>query len=370
VSTVDDVRLGIVGVGAMGSSYAQRVRDGAIKNMTLSAICDRNAERIATLADVPQFDEAEGMFRSGLIDAVVIATPHPSHRAIGIAALEAGLHTLVEKPLTVTAADSARLLAAHRDPGQVFAAMFNQRMDPRYVHLRTLIASGALGTLQRMSWLITDWFRTEAYYASGTWRGSWSGEGGGVLVNQCPHNLDLWQWLFGMPRRVRAFCHFGKYHDVEVEDEVTAYLEYDSGATGVFVTTTGEAPGVNRLEVVGDLATAIVEHDRMTIRRNAMSAREFSRTSDAHFDAPTFAVEKIQFPDHGPQHTGILQNFADAIVRGVNLVAPAAEGIESVRLANAMLESSLSETTVSLPMDEDAFERRMQSLVAGSRRSE
>ncbi|MDI7276624.1 MAG: Gfo/Idh/MocA family oxidoreductase, partial [Anaerolineae bacterium] len=218
---MDRVRIGIIGVGGMGAHHARYLLDGQIARATLTAVSDVDPARLEPYSALQTFTDSRDLIRSGAVDAVLIVTPHYFHTTIGCDALEQGLHVLVEKPISVHKADAERLIAAHKNTDRVFAAMFQQRTTPHYKEIKKLVDAGELGPLQRTCWIITDWFRPEAYYASGTWRATWKGEGGGVLVNQCPHNLDLFQWIAGMPSRVRAFCGLGKYHDIEVEDEVT-----------------------------------------------------------------------------------------------------------------------------------------------------
>jgi predicted dehydrogenase len=303
---------------------------------------------------------------SGLIDAILIATPHYDHTTMGIKALQAGLHVMVEKPLSVHKADAQRLIAAYTNKQQVFAAMFNQRTDQYYLKIRQLVRDGELGEIRRVNWIITNWFRTEHYYASGSWRATWAGEGGGVLLNQCPHNLDLFQWMLGMPQRVRANCGWGKYHDIEVEDEVTAYMEFPNGATGVFITSTGEAPGTNRLEIAGERGRLVYEDDKIVFTRNETPMTEFSRTVPEAFGRP--ATSNVEMPalDHGGQHNEILKNFTDAILDGAPLVSPAVEGIHSVELANAMLMSAWTGETIELPLDARRYEQLLKEKIAGS----
>ncbi len=363
------VRIGVVGVGNMGSSHARALKNGDISRAVLGAVCDIDPEKLARWDDtIPKFATADDLLASKAVDAVVIATPHYDHTTIGIAALKAGYHVLVEKPISVHKADCERLIAAHKSKKQVFAAMFNQRTDPHYTRVRDAIRNGELGELLRVNWIITNWFRSEAYYASGGWRATWRGEGGGVLMNQCPHNLDLLQWLTGMPKRVRAFCRFGRYHDIEVEDDVTAYLEYANGATGVFVTTTGEAPGTNRLEITGTRGKIVVENGKIAFSRNEIPVDVFTRTTKESFAAPPLWNVDIPARDNGGQHRAILTNFADAILDGAPLIAPAEEGIHSVELANAMLLSTLTDKTIELPLVSTVFERHLKKLIAGSRR--
>jgi predicted dehydrogenase len=259
------------------------------------------------------------------------------------------------------------LISAHKNKEQIFAAMFQLRTSPLYKNVKELLDSGELGRLTRVVWLITSWFRTETYYASGGWRATWKGEGGGVLLNQCPHNLDLLQWFCGMPSRVSGFCSFGKYHDIEVEDEVTAYLEYPNGATGVFVTTTGEAPGTDRLEICGELGKIVVENNTISFTRNEVSMFEFSRTSDKMFAVPDVRNIEIPAEDTGGQHVEITQNFTDAILGNAPLIAPAEEGIRSVELGNAMLYSSVAEKAVDLPLDGAEYEKMLKKLIRESK---
>jgi predicted dehydrogenase len=244
--------------------------------------------------------------------------------------------------------------------------MFNQRTDPRFQKIRELVADGTLGNLPRVNWTITDWFRTEAYYASSNWRATWAGEGGGVLLNQATHNLDLWQWMFGMPIRVRAVCGFGRHHHIEVEDDVTALFEYQNGATGVFVTSTGEAPGTNRLEIAGDRGRLVCEQDVLRFTQNLESAAKFSRQSEKHYEIPPRIDREWRFPDHGGQHRAILENFVDAILDGTPLLSPAKEGLNAVELANAMLWSSSLDKPVPLPLDETGYRSFLQQLVRNS----
>ncbi len=365
-----NVRIGIVGLGNMGGVHATQILGGKIPRLQLTAVCDVDAKKLARfegMSGVRTFGDSAEMIRSGAIDAILIAAPHYFHTTIGIDALKQGLHVMVEKPISVHKADAQRLIAAHRGRRQVFAAMFNQRTDPFYIKIRNLVRSGELGEIRRINWIITNWFRPEVYYASGGWRATWGGEGGGVLLNQCPHNLDLFQWIFGMPKRVRAFCTLGRYHDIEVEDDVTAYMEYASGATAVFVTSTGEAPGTNRLEITAERGRLVYEDDSIRLIRNEVPASEFSRTTDQAFSKPPTWDVSIPAPDHGGQHNEVLLNFTNAILDRTPLIAPAAEGINSVELAGAMLFSSFKQKTIDLPLSAPAYAAHLKRLIAGSK---
>jgi len=368
MSSSSFVRFGIIGMGNMGSAHANNILADKTPGLKLVAICDCNPEKLKGYPDtVKTFASAEQLLASGELDAVLIATPHYDHTTLGIAALEKGLHLLVEKPISVHKADCERLIAAHRNEKQIFAAMFNQRTNPCYIKLRSLIQTGELGPLRRIQWTITDWYRTETYYKSGGWRATWAGEGGGVLLNQCPHQLDLWQWLFGMPESVRAFIGIGRFHKIEVEDDVTAYLQYANGCGGVFITTTGEAPGTNRLEVVGERGKVVVEENKIVFTRNEVPVSEHLLSAKGAFERPP--VWNVEIPTRGgdgEQHIGILKNFAKAVLEGEPLVARAEEGIHSVELANAMIHSGLLEQTLTLPIDAAAYEKMLKEKIAKS----
>jgi len=354
----------------MGSIHARTFLDGKVRGAELTAVCDIN-ERALKPYSLKKFRRHEDLLRSGEVDAVIIATPHYAHTTIGIAALKAGLHVLTEKPISVHKADCEKLIAAHTNKKQVFSTMFQMRTNPYWIKIRELIRSGALGEIRRINWIITDWFRSDFYYRSGAgWRATWAGEGGGVLLNQCPHNLDLWQWLFGMPSAVWADCTFGKYHKIEVEDEVTAYMRYKNGATGVFITTTGEAPGTNRLEIAAENGRLVFENGTLEWLRNEVPMSEFCRTTPHMF--ATIPHWRCTYPalgnDHGPQHLGILQNFVDAIRDGAPLIAPAHEGINSVELSNSMILSSQIGDWVQLPMKSTQYATLLKKLIAKSKR--
>lgn len=362
------VKLAIVGVGNMGSNHCKTVE--SISNIELVAVCDTDRERAAEIAakhEVQAFYSHKDLLKAKVADAVVVATPHYDHTTIGIDVLKAGLHLLVEKPISVHKADCQKLIRAHKNKKQVFSAMFNQRTDPHYTKLKNLIDNGELGKITRINWIITNWFRSQRYYDSGGWRATWGGEGGGVLLNQCPHQLDLMTWLFGEPESVRADIAIGKYHDIEVDDEVTAFLTYKSGATGVFITSTGEAPGTNRLEVTGTRGKVVVERGNgLEFIRNEVPMDEFCKTSEASFAVPPRWNINIPINGRGEQHKGILKNFADAITKKTKLIAPAEEGIKSVELANAMLYSGFKKNTVKMPLSAPAYQKHLKKLIENS----
>lgn len=362
-------KIAIVGVGNMGGGHCGTI--GKVPNLELVAVCDidrARADEIAEKHNVPAFYNHKDLLKAKIADAIVVATPHYDHTTIGIDVLKAGLHLLVEKPISVHKADCLKLIKAHKNKKQVFSAMFNQRTDPSYIKLKQLIEDGELGELTRVNWIVTNWFRTQRYYDSGGWRATWAGEGGGVLLNQCPHQLDLMTWLFGEPTSVRADIAIGKYHKIEVEDEVTAYLTYKNGATGVFITSTGEAPGTNRLEVVGTRGKVIIERGSgIDFIRNEVPMDKFCKTSKASFATPPRWNIDIPIRGGGEQHLGIFKNFANAITKGDKLIAPAAEGIKSVELGNAMLYSGLNNETVKMPMSAPKFAAQLKKLIATSK---
>lgn len=361
---MEPVRIGVIGAGVIGRKHAQNLLEGNVLGAELGGVCDLDRSRLEPFRMASCSTSTQEFLDREDLEAIIVAAPHFQHAPLSIAALGRGKHVLVEKPIAPHKGECERMIAAHTSKDQVFAAMLNQRTNPMYCRLRDMVQSGELGRIRRVIWTITDWFRTDAYYRSSPWRATWRGEGGGVLLNQAPHQIDLWQWIFGMPRTVRAFCHLGRYHNIEVEDDVTAYMEYDDGCTGVFITTTGEAPGTNRLEVAGDLAKVVIDarDGGMRVWRNSCAASDFARTSDSAFAAPECVEEFLPAEGKGSQHVGIIENFCAAIREGLPLIAPANEGIRSVELANAMLESSFRDGKVELPLDAEKFTARLAEL--------
>lgn len=369
---MEKVRIGIIGIGNMGTSHARNIFSGAVKNLELTAVCDINRDRIAwvhqTLSpDIAGFDSDEAFFdHADLYDAVCIAVPHYDHPRLAIEAFARKKHVMVEKPAGVYTKQVREMNEAADKAGTVFSMMYNQRANPMYQKVKELIDSGELGELKRMVWIITDWYRSQSYHDSSMWRSTWEGEGGGVLLNQDPHQLDMWQWLIGMPSRVRAFASFGKYHHIEVEDDVTAYAEYENGATAVFVTSTGEAPGTNRLELSGSMGKIVVENNTITFWRNRIDEREFDRTYTGGFGKPESWKCEIPAVVKTGQHMAVFQNFTNAIIRGEKLIAPGAEGILGLTISNAIHMSAWTDDWVKLPLDEEQFYTMLQDRIKNS----
>lgn len=372
VATGDDrmsvVRIGVIGVGNMGTAHCRLI--DKIAGLELTAVCDVDSSRVQKLSDkysVAGFTDVTRFLESRRFDSVLIATPHYDHTTLGIQTLKAGYHVMVEKPISVHKGDAEKLIRAHKNPGQVFGAMFNQRSNPAYQSIRAMASDGTLGAIRRIHWTITDWFRSQAYYDSGGWRATWSGEGGGVLLNQCPHQVDLLQWMFGMPVSLRAFCRLGQFHDIEVEDDVTAYVAYHNGATGVFTTTTGEAPGVNRLEVAADNGLLVFDTSDAVLRfwKNAKTVTRAIAENNG-FEKPETELIETPFEHEGGQHREILENFAAAINGDAELIAPAAQGVHSVELANAMLLSAWLDKKVTLPISARQYSMQLRKRIESS----
>jgi predicted dehydrogenase len=364
---MNNVRLGIIGMGNIGKFHADYLLQRKVGRCELVAVCSPSLVPSEKYQSLKIFTNGHDLIKSGTVDAVIIATPHPQHAPLGLAALQAGVHLLVEKPVAWHKADAERLIAAHQQrPEIVFAAMFQLRVEPRYLKIQKLIRDGELGRIVRVNWINTDWYRTEAYYTSSAWRATWKGEGGGVLLNQCLHNLDILQWLCGMPKRLRGFCQFGRFHHIEVEDNVTAWLEWADGATGAFIGSSGEAPGVNRFEIAGSRGALLLENNKLTFRRNDADMLQFSQTAKAGFLKPDVWNVEIPYDDAPLPHAAITQNFVNAILDGQPLIAPGEDGVNSVELANAMVLSSLAGEILELPMSGAAWEKKLQELITQS----
>lgn len=371
---MQEVRIGLIGCGNMGSTHADYFND--IDGCRYVAIADQNAKIVADQAEkhgVKGYESGEALIDSGEVDAVLIATPHYFHPPLSQYAFERGIHVLTEKPVAVTAKAAAETNAAYeaakqKHPKLVYAAMFNQRTRPEWKRVKQMCQDGSVGELIRVHWTITTWFRSQAYYNSGGWRATWEGEGGGVLINQCPHNLDLFQWFVGMPEKLWTLAGIGKYHDIEVEDDITTMMSFENGATGTFITSTGQTPGINRLEIVGENGTLICEDGIINYREASQNIREYTHTTAEAFGNVTVTNHTIQPPQQAvQQHKAITMNFVEYLLGQTDtLVAPATEGINGLELGNAMLMSGLTEKPVNLPTDRDAYDALLKDLVANS----
>lgn len=377
---MNQVRMGVIGAGG-GMAGAHQAYFGGIEGLDYAAASELSEDKRKKIADtygVETFADASEMIASGSIDAVLIACPHFAHPRYAMEAFDAGVHVLCEKPVAVTAkaaqeVNEAYARAKTKHPGLVFAGMFNQRTDPVWKEIKRLCSDGSLGELVRVSWTITTWFRTQAYYDSSDWRATWSGEGGGVLLNQCPHNLDLLQWFVGMPSRVSAHVGLGRHHHIEVEDDVTAVLEYPNGAIGTFVTSTGQSPGVNRLEIVGERGTIVADAAQpqtFSFRRNDEPVPRVIKSSQAMFGEAPHAeiVFTPSRPEH-VQHEAVTRNFIETLLSGAGqdaLVAPGTEMIHALELGNAMLMAGIKNQPVELPSDREAYDRMLGELQANS----
>ena len=382
---MEKVRFGIIGVGNMGYSHSKKMLEGKVENGVLSAVCDLKQEKLNKVKElegaenVKTFTDYKEMLASGACDAIVVAVPHYDHPRLVIEALQSGHHVVCEKPAGVYTKQVKEMNEVAAKSDKLFTMMFNQRTNCVYRKMHDMIEAGELGDIKRVIWTITNWYRPQSYYDSGDWRATWKGEGGGVLFNQCPHQLDLIQWIPNMsPTKVHAFCHYGKWHDIEVEDDVTAYMEYANGATGVFITSTADAPGTNRLEILGDKGQLICEHfgkeygedakgDKLTFIKNNIPEREFNKTCTSNFGSPEKTVINVETDGKNPQHVGIFNNFANAILGIEPLFVDGKEGLNGVELMDAMQLSGWLKKEVTLPIDDELYWEELQKKIATGR---
>lgn len=369
------IKLGIIGIGNMGTTHAKNIVEGKVPELELTAVADRQKNRQAWCEknlpeSVQVFEEGSKLIQSGCCEAILIAVPHYQHPGLAMEAFEKGLHVLCEKPAGVYTKQVREMNEAADRAQVIFAMMFNQRTNCIYRKMHEMVENGELGEIRRVNWIITDWYRTQSYYNSGSWRATWEGEGGGVLLNQCPHNLDLLQWICGMPCKVRGFCKEGLWHDIEVEDDVTAYLEYPNGATGVFITSTGDAPGTNRFEITGELGKLVCENEKLTFYQLKENLKEHCATCPEGFEKPQWETVTIETDGRNEQHVGVMKAFAKAILEGAPLVADGREGIRGLELSNAIHLSSWLNKTIELPVDEERFLEELNNKRAHSKKKE
>ncbi len=367
----EKLKVGIVGIGNMGSSHLKNYKEGKMPEIEITAVCDIKKERLGwaekEFPDIARFDNYDTLLKSGLCDAVLIAVPHYDHPPMAIKALQSGLHVMTEKPAGVYTKQVRQMNEAAAKSDKAFAIMYNQRTNPMYRKAREIVKSGEYGEIKRVNWIITDWFRTQAYYNSGGWRATWSGEGGGVLLNQCPHNLDLWQWICGMPSKIKAVCHVGRWHDIEVEDDVMIYAEYPNGASGVFITTTGDYPGTNRLEITLDRAKLICEDNKLRMFVAEKATSDVIANCEEGFATINGEWKNVELTGENSQHSGVMNAFAGHILRGEELIARGEEGINGLTISNAAFLSSWLDKTIELPIDEDLYYSELEKRIKSSK---
>lgn len=376
---MEKVRYGIIGLGNQGSSYMYNIFDkNKIEGAVVSACCDNNPAKIeamkakTTNKDVVYFADYKEMLDSGLVDAVLVEVPHYQHPEMVMECLKRDIHVISEKPAGVYTKQVKEMNEFAKDKKAFFGMMFNQRTNCLYRKMKEMIADGAIGELQRVNWVITNWFRTQNYYDSGAWRATWRGEGGGVLFNQCPHQIDLVQWVVGeMPVSVTAQLSYGRWHDIEVEDDVTAIFKYKNGATGVFVTSTSESPGVNRFEVSGTKGRLVAEEGKLIYYKNKIDTVEQIKTATEGFVAPNFEKIEVETDGKNPQHAGIIQNFTNAILGKEEVFALGVDGYNGVALMDAMqLSGWKNGAEVPLPFDDDEYLAILNEKIKTSRLKE
>ena len=371
------IKLGIIGFGNMGTGHTSNIMGGNCPEVELVAICDKNPDRCEfgknkyPDANITYFTDAIEMLDSGLIDSCLVAVPHYDHAKYSMECMKRGIHVMCEKPAGVYTRQVREMIAeSEKHPEVVFGMMFNQRTNPVYRKMYELVHSGKYGEIRRTNWLITNWYRSQAYYNSSDWRATWAGEGGGVLLNQCPHQLDLWQWICGMPVKVQSKIKYGAWHDIEVDDDVTTFVEYENGATGVFITTTGDGKGSNRFEVQMDGAKLVVEDDKLTVTEFEMKESEFTKTNTEVFGMVKTHNLEVEIEEKNPQHIGVVNAWAGKILHGTPLIAEGAEGLKGVILSNAMHLSDFLGKEVEIPFDEDLYYEELMKRVATSKKKE
>ena len=371
----EKVRIGVIGVGNMGSSHLRYLKD--MPEAELIGVCDSMAERADRAAaqyGTKAYYSYRDFFDKSKPEAVIIAVPHYDHEPIAIEAFGRGIHVMTEKPITVHVNGAKHMIAAYEEakkkyPALLFGIMFQERTLPYYKKLKELVDCGELGRLTRATWINTAWFRSQVYYDGGGWRATWSGEGGGILTNQCPHNLDTYNWIFGLPARVNGFAHIAKYHDIEVEDEVTAYMEHDNGMIGHFIVTTAECPGTNRFEIVGENGTLVYENEKIVYYKNRISMLKYIKESkDRHVNVENWETHIPVDLNQPTKHKVVTGKFLKSILTGeVDLIAYGWEGLNPVMLANGIMLSSFENCTVKFPLDGDRYEKKLGELIAASK---
>lgn len=361
------VRFGVIGVGGMGVAHATLIQ--RIEETELTAVCSASAERtqyVALQFGVPGFTDYRELLGSGLVDAVLIATPHPLHTAIALCAFEHGVHVLCEKPLAVSISEGRQMVDSARERGLLFGAMLQMRTEKHFRIARQAVEEGIVGNLLRAHTIAT-WCRSEAYYRSAAWRGTWAGEGGGVLINQAPHHLDIFCWLAGMPCEVSAQVRT-RYHQVEVEDEAFALLEYPNGAHGYLYVNLNEMPPTRHFEIVGEGGKVVIDGEQVTVTRVVPPVPEYMQKAQDMWELPATQPVTVKVPESETGHEAVIRNFARVLQgKEERLIAPGEEALWSLELANAIILSAKRGKTVTLPLDAGEYDTLLAELRTASR---
>lgn len=368
---MNQVRMAVIGTGSMGKKYAQMIAAGSVKDMVLTAVVCRSEANIEWAKEklnqeVQIFPDADTLYAHGdLFDAVMIVTPHKLHPEMVKQGLLAGKHMFCDKPAGVSMKQCEEMARLAREKDLKFAMMFHQRMYGKYLRIKELLEQNEIGVIRRVMMENSRYYRTQYYHKSGSWRSSWTGEGGGALINQGQHILDIWQWLVGMPQSVQAVIPFGKYNDFDVDDEATILMEYPDKRTAVFILTTGEGSWTERLEIVGSKGTILLEEDKLTISRYDQDLTEYGKNAQCNAREQmkeTLTVE--DYPKEKEPYEEMLADFADAILTDGSVAVSGLEGLHALELTNAAYLSAFTGKKISLPMDADEYEkeltRRMQ----------
>ncbi|WP_371193794.1 Gfo/Idh/MocA family protein [Glaciecola sp. SC05] len=363
--TQNTVNIGVVGLGNIAKQHINNIVNNRVEGANLVAICSRSPSSLSAELGVSHYTDYKSMIDASCIDAIIIATPTLTHFEVAKYALQKRLHVMLEKPMGLSSYEGEQLLA-YQNVGTQFALMLNQRTDPTFLRMKQIVDSGLLGDIQRTHWTMTNWFRPEIYFQVSDWRATWKGEGGGLLVNQAIHNIDVFQWICGLPSEICAFCEFGKHHDIEVEDQVSAFFRYQNGATGGFIGSTGEAPGFNRFEIVGDKGALLFDDGQLSVIINSQSSVEFNQQTNDMFGIPLSETSVIRIEESVNQHAAVMNNFVQAILQGESLIAPAADGLASLDMANAMLLSTWTNQSVTLPLNRQVYQNRLNEKIKGS----
>lgn len=366
------IRLGILGIGAMGQKHAQNVHAGRVDGMRLSAVADPSPERAAwaaeNLSGAAYFEDPSALLQSDAVDAVLVAGPHHLHSRQAAKAVAHGKHVMVEKPVGIRASQIEPIVEAAKARNLVYCCMFNQRISPVNQRIHRMIRDGELGPLRRVTLLMTNCYRPQSYFDAAAWRATWSKEGGGMLVNQLSHRLDLLTWWLGLPVRVRAHLGYGKWHDIQVDDDVNVFLDYGKQGTATLVASTGDCPGVSLLAIQGDRGKLSLEAgERLRFYRLKTPESEFSRTYEGGFGEPEQEVLDLMCADADPAHLGMLQNFADSIAGRAAPVAPVESALDSLRLTQAIYLSDWQSQDVALPADNALFDGLLAQRVAAEK---
>ena len=371
------MKLGIAGIGVIGESYLKLFKEGRIKEGEVAAVASRNTQRVEkileklNLQEVRVYGSLKEMLEKESLSGVIITTPHKLHVSMMKEALQMGVSVLTDKPLSSTRKEAEEMAVFAKDyPDLVKGVLFNKRANPIHKEIKKIIESGELGILRRALYEVTDYYRSHRYYEESGWRGTYEEEGGGVLMNQAVHQMDLLTWFTDLPKEVMAFLKEGSHRPMTTENDAYLHLFYEGGGVGHFITSTHESPGVHRLELSFDQGQILMENEKtLKITKLQEPEEDFSRKTETLFaHVPgTLEVKEFEPLEDKEEHVRTIENFIRAIEGKEKIQSSLEEAVKSITLVNAAYLSHFTGKKGAMDFSLEEYDRELHRKIQEER---